>query len=350
MIKSKKSLLNRHFALVIALMFAAMAAILIFVLPQWRLDRLLNLIGVGQFFPGVSAPYGMKARLALLALSSVATFASTWLMMRFIEPLLGGKRARKATRKPPIGSKTRSPAKPASVRAADAHPDAPPRRPIFAEAELGAPLMSVDAASADGELLLGERDQALPLEPVAVQPPPGFIPEYQSYARTPESVPVEPVAQPDSIPPLVSPVSSEAPQSQPLELKPQARESLFAETTAPNLDPRPSFAPFAPSPRESIFAAVPDMSRVSNEPEVDTPAPPPVAQFDSPQYSPAQPSASDNSDDGADKPPISALVERLDAALKRRAANNSAGSSGLAERDGDIGSLREALRSFGGVA
>jgi hypothetical protein len=121
------------------------------------------------------------------------------------ERMMGKKTKVKTKIRPRSKSTVVAPAAP-KVSAADAHPDAPPRRPIFAETELGAPLMSEEALSIDGELVLNPRDQALDVLPVEVGPLPSILvaPLQQAAAVQPAEPFVSAVQNREDIAPAVS--------------------------------------------------------------------------------------------------------------------------------------------------
>ncbi len=259
MSKNLKIFLNRHFALIIALMFGALVAMLMFVMPEWRLASFFHMLGIDRLTDKAQPPFGRNATFLASALAGLLTVVALWPVGRFVERFLGGK----AKQRPKARVATVIPSAP-KVSAADAHPDAPPRRPIFAETELGAPLMSEEALVSDGELILGARDEALDVVDVAMDPLPSTIvaPAEETYD------------------PYVAPI-------------------------APVKTPAPVFE--APAPE------------VANAPREANPE------------------------------SIDVLINRLDSALRGRAVRYSANPDASAGMPGDIVSLRQALRSFGGA-
>jgi hypothetical protein len=191
--------------------------------------------------------------------------------MRFAERLMGGTARTKATPKP--RAKVIIPAAP-RVSAADAHPDAPPRRPIFAETELGAPLMSEAALAGDGELMLGTRDEALDVTPVAVDP----LPDALGWPMTASAT--------DTV------------TDGPAQTVDQNNDSAFQTVVA---EPDQPLRSVTPNP------------------------------------------------DGEDRT-IDGLINRLDTALRGKSIRHLANPDGASETPGDIASLRQALRGFGGTA
>ncbi len=97
-------------------------------------------------------------------------------------------------------------------RRADAHPDAPLRRPIFAESELGAPLDSVRAAPRRRSISVASaatRESALPAAPEEALPTPAVSAPEEAIAEAPAPTPPaagEPVvAAPDETAPEAAP-------------------------------------------------------------------------------------------------------------------------------------------------
>jgi hypothetical protein len=107
------------------------AAALVATMPQASLDLLMWRLWLPQILSAATPPIGITGRtlLALLALAPfVAIAAVAWVL-----PV----RARKAVRRRALACVTEMAP---SVRRADSHPDAPPRRPIRASEDLGPPL------------------------------------------------------------------------------------------------------------------------------------------------------------------------------------------------------------------
>jgi hypothetical protein len=257
MSKSVKILLNRHFALIIALMIGALAGMLLLFMPEWRFAGLVHFLGIDQMIPAAQPPFGGQARKLAALAAGIFGVLGSWPLVRIAERALGGKSGRKAKTRRAVTIPTAP-----KVSAADAHPDAPPRRPIFAETELGAPLMSEEALASDGELVLGARDEALVLDDLDFSP----LPERVAAPMPPVPETVQQAA-PEPVPPVVA-------SAAPVETVPVAAE--------------------------------------------------------------------------ADVHSIDSLINRLDVALRGRSVRHAANPAAAAALPGDIGSLRQALRSFSG--
>lgn len=114
------------FAPAVAVLFGAVAAILVAAMPQGLFEQLVAATGVA------TPPLGLAARLIGVALAFVLVAGPLWLLLTPIERRLD-RRAR--TPWHDEGYDVVAAAKPETTR----------RRPIFAPAELGAPLMSDEA-------------------------------------------------------------------------------------------------------------------------------------------------------------------------------------------------------------
>lgn len=193
-----------------------LAAIIFVAMPAGMLESLVWNSGVAALLPVAAPPLGVTAR-ALLALGSGVLFAAVAWAALYLLFGPGGFLAK------PV----RSEGVPV-VRRADAHPDAPPRRPMSA-ADLGRPLMEVVMPAgpdrpipADLDLPLAAFDPAallqVPMEPArpvaplvvperAVEPEPVIEPEPEPE---PEPLPIEaaepaPIAQPSRPAPASTP-------------------------------------------------------------------------------------------------------------------------------------------------
>ena len=141
---------------------AAIVMIGVFLLPTATLESLVWTTGVAALIPAAAPPLGSTARLLLAFGGSALTAALLWSSLYLLfgpGGLLVG-RARRADDLP-------------VVRRADAHPDAPPRKPMSA-ADLGTPMMEVGVGTARDERAIPV-DLDLPLasfDPAAILPAP----------------------------------------------------------------------------------------------------------------------------------------------------------------------------------
>jgi hypothetical protein len=143
MTKRLNGLPNLPFAPFVGALFGVVAAILILNTPSWMLEKLVNGIGLAAILPAAAPPLGDTARTLLAVITGVLVALPLWLVLRVIEGEVHKSRVAKAR-----GS---------NINPAEAAPQEGRRRsPIRAGAELGAPLMSDEALSNGGELLLSE--------------------------------------------------------------------------------------------------------------------------------------------------------------------------------------------------
>ncbi|WP_242095268.1 hypothetical protein [Sphingomonas sp. CROZ-RG-20F-R02-07] len=193
-------------------------------MPTALLERAVWASGVAALVPAAAPPLGVTARGVLALVAGGLTAAILWsaLYLLFgpggvLDQTRMGERDVRAQR-----SESKQRAVPA-VRRADAHPDAPPRRPVSA-AELGTPLM--DVAPVERSL---PRDLEQPLaafDPAAIPPEP--------------RAPVRPVA------PLTGRPAAPKPAAKPI-----ARIETFALNPAPASASKPAPAP--PQTIESLL-------------------------------------------------------------------------------------------------
>jgi hypothetical protein len=124
--------------------FAATAAgFVMFAMPNWQFDRIVELSGLPLLLAAAQPPLGTTARAAAVIATALGTWTLVWLVLRALstKPL-------QPTRKPqPVEIDMPVP----RLRRADSHPDAPARAPIFAEMELGRPLDHPAGPTADAD-------------------------------------------------------------------------------------------------------------------------------------------------------------------------------------------------------
>jgi hypothetical protein len=115
---------------------AASVALLFAVMPASILENLVLDSGIAALVPAAEPPLGFTARAALIMIGGGGLGLLAWLGLY----LLYGTRTIDLNRK-------MAPATDAApiLRRADAHPDAPARRPLFASRDLGTPFLDVTA-------------------------------------------------------------------------------------------------------------------------------------------------------------------------------------------------------------
>jgi hypothetical protein len=153
--------------------FAGTAAgFVIFAMPASQFDRAVELSGLPLLLSAAQPPLGMTARLAAMAVAAVGTWTLVWLVLR----ALGKKPPEPKRRTRPLQIDVPLP----RIRRADAHPDAPARRPILAGLELGVPLDEAVQQPATEEVAVEEEfvPEAEPeIEEVQEEAVTAFLPE-----------------------------------------------------------------------------------------------------------------------------------------------------------------------------
>lgn len=109
------------------------------------LDRLVMASGLPAVIAAAEPPLGFTARAVLITLGGGFMGLLAWFAL---SPLLGGKRF---TWQFPGAGREEVDAVPV-LRRGDAHPDAPPRAPLFAHRDLGTPFLDVHARMVAGPL------------------------------------------------------------------------------------------------------------------------------------------------------------------------------------------------------
>lgn len=135
-------------ASVVSIAVAAFVAVAFLVMPIAVIEDMAVDSGVAAILTAAAPPLGLTARLAAAFFAALAAGAVTWFGLF----LVFGARTMLIRRG---GGEDGVPV----LRRADAHPDAPPRRPVFANSDLGTPFLDVKA-----EPIVAE-----PLEPVVVE-------------------------------------------------------------------------------------------------------------------------------------------------------------------------------------
>lgn len=120
-----------------AALAAGAVAFVVYAMPQGSFESLVASSGLPQVLPAAEPPLGMTARIGALCAAGAATFALVWLVLRALGPKAPPPRRK--------GRPTEIELTP-KIRRADAHPDAPARRPIFAALDFGEPEPAAEEA------------------------------------------------------------------------------------------------------------------------------------------------------------------------------------------------------------
>jgi hypothetical protein len=215
---------TRAFDAGLAALAAVSAGFLAFAMPESLFSSLVETSRLPEFVPAAQPPLGDTARLAAAGAALLVAFAATWAILS----LLGRWPER---RKPEAEAESEAP----RLRRADAHPDAPARRPLLAR-DLGEPLD------------LDDFPQAAPESEPAVEaghrPLPSFL-----VPQDPQAEPVD-EAEPEA-------VTGQAERSEPEALwTPPEPEWALAE-------PEPE--PEQPLPISKLAAQLPDVEEEGEE-------------------------------------------------------------------------------------
>jgi hypothetical protein len=178
-----------------AALAGASVAFAVFAMPEWRFEQAVGLSGLPLIVPAAQPPLGDTARLLVAAIAGAFAFGLAWLVLRSI----GNKPAAPKKRFEPVEIDVVP-----TIRRADAHPDAPARRPIFAGLDLGEPI----EPEAEREPFFAPvaEEAAEEEQPVAEEDYPCFTPvnepeEAEELELSKEAV--EPQYEQDSIPHLM---------------------------------------------------------------------------------------------------------------------------------------------------
>ena len=120
----------------LAIAFAA------FTIPDALLGRAVEATGLPAVLSAAQPPLGATARLLLALSGALATFAITFALLRWLDRFAGRAPALVGEQQAPTPAAPR-------IRKADAHPDAPPCRPISAARDLGEPAPPSRPVAAD---------------------------------------------------------------------------------------------------------------------------------------------------------------------------------------------------------
>ena len=161
-------------------------ALLMMIVPDWRLNALVASLSLGDILAAARPPLGMKARLLLALVAGLGAGAVTWATAY----LLWGPGGLLARRARPVTEDDEDYVP--VVRRSDRHPDAPPRRPLNA-AELGAPPPPVDEEAVE-RTLPADLDQPLSAyDPDAILSAPREPPR----PAPPQPMPIPPMREPE---------------------------------------------------------------------------------------------------------------------------------------------------------
>lgn len=202
----------RAFDVGLAALAALSAGFVVFAMPESLFSSLVETSRLPDFVPTAQPPLGETARFAAAGAAFLLIFAAVWALMAALGRL-------PATRKPEAEPEAEAP----RLRRADAHPDAPARRPLLAR-DLGEPLDLEDfpEAPAEEEPAFAEAEhRPLPafLVPQAPEPAPvaqagpkldGAEPQWDE----PEALWTPFEAEPEAEPLPISELAAQLPESE----------------------------------------------------------------------------------------------------------------------------------------
>ncbi len=122
---------------------AGASAFIVYAMPGAQFEEAVALSGLPMVLPAAAAPLGMTARLLVMAAAGLASFVLVLLVLR----ALGKPAPQPKRRAGPVEIDLAPP----KLRRADAHPDAPARRPILAGMDLGRPFDDLPAAETSAD-------------------------------------------------------------------------------------------------------------------------------------------------------------------------------------------------------
>lgn len=129
------------------------AAFIIYAMPQAHFDEAVSLSGLPMILSAAQPPLGMTARFAAMAAAGIGSFLLVWLVLR----ALSKPAPKPKHRSGPVEIEMAPP----RLRRADAHPDAPSRRPILAGVDLGRPFDEMPVHEQPFDQFPGGEDQPL---------------------------------------------------------------------------------------------------------------------------------------------------------------------------------------------
>ena len=240
---------------------AALVALAFLIMPIAVIEDMAVDSGIASLLTAAAPPLGLTARLAVAFFAGVTAGAATWFGLF----LVIGTRTMLVRRG---GAEDGVPV----LRRADAHPDAPPRRPVFANRDLGTPFLDVKAEPLADDLIV-----APPFESVVVteaKSVPADLDTPIAAYWTPDDVPLPDVEPEPVFPPIVAALPEPDPTPAPVltpvsapRFAPHERIETFG--LAPVSDDEPS----APLPQATIHDLLARLERgvAKRQPEPEQP-------------------------------------------------------------------------------
>ncbi|KQM38102.1 hypothetical protein [Sphingomonas sp. Leaf10] len=333
--------MKRSQAPIVAIFTALTVALVIALLPVWRIEAAVEASGLPALLPAAAPPLGLTARVALMLAAATLIAGPLWIGLWLLLP---AKRRRRAANAEP------------SVRRADAHPDAPPRPPVRAARDLGKPFLDpLDPVETEMDL---PRDLNVPMaifDPAAVPPVPAAPAQAVRPLFRPTPAPAdEPTVDTDA---FFAPPEPEAPMP-PTPVEPPRAEEPVAERPgqedvlplpAPEppvvamvtVEPEEIAPPPAPEPSVVTEAAAPVPEEIAPPPAAEPPVLEAIAA--QPDIAPPEPTT-----EPAPLPSLDALLDRLDEGLQRRRSAEIERQEAAKAQSTGLASALGALRRMAG--
>ncbi len=248
--KRLKGVPDLPFPPIVAGLYGIVSGFLVYSTPQWLFEHAVDMSGIAQFIPAATPPLGEKARLLCAGASVFAVALALWPVLAMAQSVV-----RKMRKKPEVHTRARGIVIADSMdNSVVSHLTVPQevglpggaRAPIFADNELGAPLMSDEALVAGEELVL---DAPLDLPMPQAEP---------AYASTAPDYGAPVMAEPLPLEPEPMPTPSRADFAQWEPTEPRPMQDVFAAST-----------PSAPASQFQISIPL----QIESEPEPDFDAP-----------------------------------------------------------------------------
>ena len=195
-----------------------------FFMPEWRLTQLSLASGLADIFPPARPPLGFTARALFAVIVGVIAAGGSLLLLRLAERKPVAKRETTEADVPPA---------PIRLRRADAHPDAPPRRPLAAR-DLGEPSEPTALLAPPPAQPEEPREEELVLAPEAEIP--AFLVEQEPEPAEAEAVEAE-IVEPEPETSLVWPEPSAEPAPEPEIAEAPEPEPVAEAVPEPEEDP-----------------------------------------------------------------------------------------------------------------
>jgi hypothetical protein len=280
----RRQRLNLPVAPLVAAMIGGVIALAFALIPTGLLEDLVIDSGIAAVVAAAEPPLGVTARAVLILAAGGGAALIAWFGLF----LLMGDRAIVVQKSNAASGEEAAPV----LRRADAHPDAPARRPLSANRELGTPFLEVRAhrpvhARAEESIVDAEFEDLPVEEPVTERALPADL-DMPLAAYDPDAIPEEPAEwAPQAAPLLRTPrqqVFDPGERFETFELTPLIRPTAPAAIVEPELEPElePEMAPAPVQIRAPIKLVAPKpVPEPEPEPVVET------IQTAEPVYAPA---------------------------------------------------------------